>query len=97
MVEATGERWLDIAHRLAPHGDPYQRPQLSANVDFYSAPLLYSLGIPVDSFTCMFALSRIAGWTAHVYEQQSNNRLIRPLSNYAGGHQLPYTPIRKRN
>ena len=67
--------------------DPYFRDRnLSANVDFYSAPLLYSLGIPVDTFTCMFAMSRIVGWTAHVYEQQANNRLIRPLANYAGEH-----------
>ena len=63
--------------------DPYfQDRNLSANVDFYSAPLLYSLGIPVDTFTCMFAMSRIVGWTAHVFEQQANNRLIRPLANY---------------
>ena len=53
-------------------------------MDFYSAPLLYSLGIPVDTFTCMFAMSRIARWTAHVYEQQSDNRLIRPLSTTPG-------------
>ena len=101
MVEATGEReWFDIAHRLEQVAlqDPYFMDRnLSANVDFYSAPLLYSLGIPVDSFTCMFALSRIAGWTAHVYEQQSNNRLIRPLSNYIGEHQLPYAPIEERD
>ena len=59
----------------------FKSRNLSANVDFYSAPLLYSIGIPVDTFTCMFAMSRIVGWTAHVYEQQANNRLIRPLSN----------------
>ncbi len=82
MVEATGERrWFDIARswNRRPWQDPYfQERNLSANVDFYSAPLLYSLGIPVDAFTCMFAMSRIVGWTAHVYEQQANNRLIRP-------------------
>ena len=74
--------------------DEYFRSRnLSANVDFYSAPLLYSLGIPVDTFTCMFAMSRIVGWTAHVYEQQANNRLIRPLSNWMGEHQLPWVPM----
>src|SRR5512136_696888 len=100
MVEATGEReWFDIARKLESTAmqDPYfQERNLSANVDFYSAPLLYSLGIPVNTFTCMFAMSRIAGWTAHVYEQQSDNRLIRPLANYTGQHQVPWVPIEQR-
>lgn len=100
MVDATGEReWFDIARRLEAIAtqDPYFKDRnLSANVDFYSAPLLYSIGIPVDAFTCMFAMSRIAGWTAHVYEQQANNRLIRPLGNYTGQHQLPWVPLDQR-
>jgi citrate synthase len=100
MVAATGERdWFDIARRLeavAMEDEYFKSRNLSANVDFYSAPLLYSLGIPVDTFTCMFAMSRIAGWTAHVYEQQSDNRLIRPLANYTGQHQVPWTPIEQR-
>ncbi len=100
MVEATGQRrWFDIARKLEEVAmrDPYfQERNVSANVDFYSAPLLYSLGIPVDTFTCMFAMSRITGWTAHVYEQQANNRLIRPMANYIGEHQLPYVPIEQR-
>ena len=100
MVEATGERqWYEIARTLehVAMQDPYFRERnLSANVDFYSAPLLYSLGIPVDTFTCMFAMSRIVGWTAHVYEQQANNRLIRPLANFVGEHQLPWVPIDQR-
>jgi citrate synthase len=100
MVEATGERqWFDIAQKLealAMEDEYFKSRNLSANVDFYSAPLLYSIGIPVDAFTCMFAMSRIVGWTAHVYEQQANNRLIRPLSNWMGEHQLPWTPIEQR-
>jgi citrate synthase len=100
MVEATGEReWFDIARKLeaTAMADPYfHERNLSANVDFYSAPLLYSLGIPVDTFTCMFTMSRIVGWTAHVYEQQENNRLIRPLANFVGEHQRPYIPIAER-
>lgn len=100
MVNATGERqWFDIASRLEAVAaqDPYFKERnLSANVDFYSAPLLYSIGIPVDAFTCMFAMSRIVGWTAHVYEQQADNRLIRPLGNYTGQHQLPWVPIEER-
>ena len=101
MVEANGEgKWFNIAAKLekVALADPYfQDRNLSANVDFYSAPLLYSLGLPPDTFTSMFAISRIAGWTAHVYEQQSNNRLIRPLSHYTGEHQLPYVPIEARD
>jgi citrate synthase len=100
MVEATGERqWFDIARALEQIAmqDPYFRERnLSANVDFYSAPLLYSLGIPVDAFTCMFAMSRIVGWTAHVYEQQANNRLIRPVANFIGEHQRQFVPIQQR-
>jgi len=100
MVEATGERqWYEIARTLehVAMQDPYFRERnVSANVDFYSAPLLYSLGIPVDTYTCMFAMSRIVGWTAHVYEQQANNRLIRPLANFIGDHQRQYVPIGER-
>jgi len=57
---------------------------LNANVDFYSASTYYSLGIPVDLFTPIFAVSRISGWTAHVLEQYANNRLIRPRAEYIG-------------
>ncbi len=58
--------------------------KLNANVDFYSASTYYSLGIPVDLFTPIFAISRMAGWTAHVLEQYHNNRLIRPRAEYKG-------------
>lgn len=57
---------------------------LNANVDFYSASTYYSLGIPIDLFTTIFAISRMSGWTAHVLEQYSNNRLIRPRADYEG-------------
>lgn len=57
---------------------------LNANVDFYSASTYYSLGIPVDIFTPIFAVSRMSGWTAHVLEQYRNNRLIRPRAEYKG-------------
>jgi citrate synthase len=58
--------------------------RLNANVDFYSASTYYSLGIPVDLFTPIFAVSRMSGWTAHVLEQYRNNRLIRPRAEYLG-------------
>jgi len=57
---------------------------LNANVDFYSASTYYSLGIPVDLFTPIFAVSRMSGWTAHILEQYRNNRLIRPRADYQG-------------
>ncbi len=57
---------------------------LNANVDFYSASTYYSLGIPIDIFTPIFAVSRMSGWTAHVLEQFRNNRLIRPRADYTG-------------
>ena len=57
---------------------------LNANVDFYSASTYYSLGIPIDLFTTIFAVSRMSGWTAHILEQYRNNRLIRPRADYTG-------------
>jgi citrate synthase len=66
------------------------------NVDLYSASVYYALGIPVDMFTCIFTMSRIAGWTAHIIEQYQNNRLIRPASKYIGKMGMKYTPISER-
>src|SRR6202034_4088554 len=66
---------------------------LNANVDFYSASTYTTLGIDIDLFTPIFALSRIAGWCAHVIEQHDDNRLIRPRANYTGPeYPAPYTP-----
>jgi len=61
-----------------------EKKGLNANVDFYSASTYYSLGIPVDLFTPVFAVSRMSGWTAHILEQYKNNRLIRPRADYTG-------------
>ncbi len=80
-------RWYDVAARLEERvlTSPYfKERRLYTNVDFYTAPLLYALDIPIDLFIPMFAVARIAGWTAHVLEQQHNNRLIRPRAYYAG-------------
>lgn len=71
---------------------------LNANVDFYSASTYYSLGIPVDLFTPVFAVSRMSGWTAHILEQYRNNRLIRPRADYIGeAVGRAWTPIEQRN
>jgi citrate synthase len=70
---------------------------LNANVDFYSASCYYSLGIPIDLFTPIFAVSRMSGWTAHILEQYRNNRLIRPRADYIGAEDgQPWVPIEKR-
>ena len=69
---------------------------LNPNVDFYSASTYYSMGIPTDLFTPIFACSRIAGWTAHVLEQYAHNRLIRPRAEYIGPKVTEYVPLEKR-
>lgn len=70
---------------------------INANVDFYSATVYYNLGIPVDLFTPLFAVSRISGWTAHVLEQLDNNRLIRPRADYTGPtYPAPYVAMNER-
>jgi citrate synthase len=70
---------------------------LNANVDFYSASTYYSLGIPVDLYTPIFAVSRMSGWTAHILEQYHNNRLIRPRADYTGKPDgQPWVPIEQR-
>jgi citrate synthase len=72
--------------------------KLNANVDFYSASTYYSLGIPVDLFTPIFAVSRMSGWTAHILEQYRNNRLIRPRADYTGeADGRPWTPLDERS
>jgi citrate synthase len=70
---------------------------LNANVDFYSASTYYSLGIPIDRYTPIFAVSRMSGWTAHILEQYENNRLIRPRAEYTGKPDgQPWVPIEQR-
>jgi citrate synthase len=80
--ELGESKWIEMSERIAALMK--EKKGLHANVDFYSATLYYSLGIPTDLFTCIFAISRTAGWTAHVLEQLSDNRLYRPLSEYTG-------------
>jgi citrate synthase len=70
--------------------------KLIPNVDFYSAPLFYSIGIPVDLFTPVIAAARIAGWTANLLEQYDDNRLIRPRADYKGHPRRPFVPLDKR-
>jgi citrate synthase len=87
-------KWLRMSERIAEIMK--KEKGLEANVDFYSATVYYSLGIPTDLFTPIFAISRVAGWTAHVMEQLADNRLIRPLSEYIGPRDLKVIPIDQR-
>jgi citrate synthase len=74
-----------------------EQKNLNPNVDFYSASTYYSLGIPIDLFTPIFAISRMSGWTAHILEQYRNNRLIRPRAEYKGNPDgMPWVPIEAR-
>ncbi len=87
-------RWFDISERVRAYMQEHR--ELPVNVDFYSASLYYTLGVPIEIFTPLFAISRVAGWTAHVYEQLSDNRLIRPGADYIGLVDVKYMPIDER-
>jgi citrate synthase len=83
LSKKIGEpKWIRMSQRIAELMK--EKKNLNANVDFYSATVYYSLGIPTDLFTPVFAIARCAGWCAHVLEQLADNRLYRPLSEYVG-------------
>jgi len=87
--------WFDMSQRI--EALVKAEKQLNPNVDFYSASTYYALGIPIDLFTPIFAVSRVSGWTAHVLEQYANNRLIRPRAEYIGPeYPQRYTTIDNR-
>ena len=96
LTRELGEsKWIDMSERIAQLMK--ERKNLNANVDFYSATVYYSLGIPTDLFTPIFAISRAAGWTAQVLEQLDDNRLYRPLTLYTGPTvDQPIVPIAER-
>lgn len=73
-----------------------EKKDLLPNVDFYSATVYYSMGIPIDLYTPIFAVSRVSGWIAHVLEQYSNNRIYRPRGRYTGGLNLKWKPVTNR-
>jgi citrate synthase len=83
LGERAGKaRWFELSQQI--ENVVKSTKTLNANVDFYSASTYYVLGIPIDLFTPVFAVSRISGWTAHILEQYANNRLIRPRTDYIG-------------
>lgn len=96
LSESSGTRkWFETSRVIE---EVVKREKnINANVDFYSATVYYNLGIPVDLFTPLFAVSRISGWAAHVLEQLDNNRLIRPRADYTGpAHPAPYISMNER-
>ena len=97
--QSEHRKWFDIAAKLeeVTSQHPYfKERKLYPNVDYYSAPLLYMLGLEPDMFTPMFAISRIAGWSAHIMAQYADNRLIRPRAEYVGPKGLKWTLITER-
>jgi len=100
MSKELGERggntrWFEMSQRI--ENLVKGEKKLNPNVDFYSASTYYTLGIPIDLFTPIFAVSRISGWTAHCLEQYANNRLIRPRTDYIGpSYPQPVLPIEQR-
>src|SRR5207302_3296774 len=87
-------KWYEMAVKL--HARINAAKGLIPNVDFYSAPLFYSLGIPVDLFTPVIAAGRIAGWTANILEQHDDNRLIRPRGEYVGPKRRASVSVEQR-
>lgn len=95
LCSQLGEKkWILMSERIAELMK--EKKGLEANVDFYSATVYYSLGIPTDLFTPIFAIARTSGWTAQVLEQLSDNRLIRPQSEYTGTVGLKFKPVEER-
>ena len=100
MSKELGKRagstaWFDMSQRIEALVKGEKK--LYANVDFYSASTYYTLGIPIDLYTPIFAVSRISGWTAHVLEQYANNRLIRPRADYTGPeYPQRFVPLEQR-
>jgi len=93
--ESKGEtKWFEISQKIE---ETIKREKgMYPNVDFYSASTYYMMGIPLDLYTPIFAISRISGWTGHILEQYANNKLIRPRAEYVGPRDLKYVPIEQR-
>lgn len=95
MAERTGQsKWYEMSLKVE---ETIKREKgLFPNVDFFSASTFYMMGIPLDLYTPIFAISRISGWTGHILEQYANNKLIRPRAEYIGPRNVPYVSIDER-
>ena len=100
VAERSGNsRWYDIAQRVdnISHTHPYfAERKIYPNVEFYSAPLLYTLGFKPDMMPALFGCSRVSGWTAHILEQLQENRIIRPNADYIGPEIREYVTVENR-
>jgi citrate synthase len=99
MAGAGETKWLDLSDQVRDAMDREMESagkKIYANVDFFSASVYTTLGIADDLFTPIFAMSRVSGWTAHLFEQYANNRLIRPKAEYVGPRGLKVDPIERR-
>ncbi len=100
LANSSGQgQWYQVAdtiQQLARQNDYFIERNLYANVDYYSAVVLYTIGLPVDQFTCIFAVSRVAGWSSQVLEQLADNRLIRPKESYVGKRDQSFVPLGER-
>jgi 2-methylcitrate synthase len=95
MADFTGnKKWLEISDTLA--ATMVEQKKIHPNLDFPSGPAYYMMGFDIDMFTPFFVMARITGWTAHILEQQANNRLIRPLSKYTGTGERRVVPLERR-
>lgn len=94
LDRAKGNNWAAICQEIAEI--VYNEKQIYPNVDFYAAAVYANLEIPDDFFISIFAIARIAGWTAHMMEQYQENKLIRPLAEYSGETNKRYIPIEER-
>ena len=92
--QAGNAKWYEMSRRME---EVMMREKgLYPNVDFFSASTYYMMGISLDLYTPIFALSRISGWTGHILEQFADNKLIRPRAEYVGRRDVPYVPIGER-
>ncbi|MWG34893.1 citrate synthase [Halomarina oriensis] len=95
LGEAAGDRkWFEMSSTIEEY--MAEEKGLAPNVDFYSASTYYQMGIPIDVYTPIFAISRVSGWVAHVLEQYDDNRLIRPRARYVGEKDAEFTPLDER-
>ena len=95
MAEKKGEsKWFDMSQQIEKI--MLEKKGMHPNVDFYSASTYYLMGIPLDLYTPIFAVSRISGWTGHILEQYAHNKLIRPRAEYIGKRDQKYVPIAER-
>jgi citrate synthase len=101
LGEASGDRrWYEYTTSIEAHLSEevgLAEKGIAPNVDFYSGSVYYQLGIPIDMYTPLFAMSRVGGWVGHILEYQRDNRLIRPRARYVGPDSLEFRPVEERD